>query len=108
MFEVDQASLLQPDYTYPLLLGVDARLIVFFHAAVDAPSASYAARQIEAIPPQNAGIGRLRTDMKLFSEFPPIFFFESGNKSFLLLIRHLAETLLQELLYIHLGAGQAS
>ncbi len=108
IFQIDQASLLQPDHPDPLELGLDPGLIILFHTGIDTSTASYAPGKIETVSPKNPCLGRLCADLYFLAVLFQILLFQSPYYLFFFILRHFTEMLLEELFHAHLGAGKAT
>ena len=108
ILQVDQAPLLQADDSYPLELRVDPGLVVFFHTGVNASSATYTSRQVQAVAPESPRLGRPCADPEFLLVFSKIHLLQPPDDLLLFFFRHFPEAFLEKLFHLGLGARRAS
>jgi hypothetical protein len=94
VFEIDQVSSLEPENPDPLKLRVMARIIVFFHAGIDASSAANASGKFQTVCPKGIWSSLLGTDLKFSSIFLRVSLFQFFNDTFLFFWCHFPKMLL--------------
>jgi len=65
VFEIDQASPLEPDDPDPVELAIVSGVVILLGAGIDAPSAADTPRKLKPITPESFGKGFLSADLKL-------------------------------------------
>jgi hypothetical protein len=100
ILQIDQGALLEPDDPNPVELRILTGIVIFIGTGIDASSTSDTARQVQTIAPEGVRERFLRADRKLLAVFLLVSQFPFGNESFLLLRRHLAKMLLEEVLLL--------
>jgi hypothetical protein len=94
VFEIDQVPSFESNDPDPVKLRMTAGVIVLFRTGIDASPAADATGKFKAISPEGIRQGILGTDLKLFSVFLQISFFQFGDQTFLFFTGHLPEVLL--------------
>jgi hypothetical protein len=100
ILQIDQGALLEPDDPNPVQLRIVTGVVIFNGTGIDASSASDTTREVQTIAPEGVWDCFLGADRKFLAVFLLVSLFPFGDGSFLLVRRHLAKMLLEEILLL--------